>query len=219
MGVDRVSESEHGRMWEIDHIRQLPGRTPRGVLPSERCGEGDGANMSASQDLSILILLLVLAVWPCTAPAVKIEIENFDNGLMKANLTGIDQIEGRVYTLDPDAGEITFGDGLSGTRPPSGRSGIIGAYRFGDGSIFKEFDLVAAHFPLPIATVELRDPQSADTKINIVLAGISALQFELTTEYMTVVAADVVPVPLPATAWLFGSGLLGLLGIARRKAA
>jgi hypothetical protein len=27
------------------------------------------------------------------------------------------------------------------------------------------------------------------------------------------------PVPIPAAAWLFGSGLLGLIGIARRKAA
>jgi hypothetical protein len=28
---------------------------------------------------------------------------------------------------------------------------------------------------------------------------------------------DPEPVPLPAAVWLFGSGLLGLLGIARRK--
>ena len=32
--------------------------------------------------------------------------------------------------------------------------------------------------------------------------------------YMTGV---VKPVPLPAAAWLFGSGLLGLVGLARRK--
>jgi hypothetical protein len=31
---------------------------------------------------------------------------------------------------------------------------------------------------------------------------------------------DVVsPVPIPAAVWLFGSGLLGLIGIARRKKA
>lgn len=29
---------------------------------------------------------------------------------------------------------------------------------------------------------------------------------------------DVAPIPLPAAAWLFGSGLLGLIGFARRKA-
>ena len=34
-----------------------------------------------------------------------------------------------------------------------------------------------------------------------------------------VVEADVAPVPVPAAVWLFGSGLLGLIGIARRKIA
>lgn len=32
-----------------------------------------------------------------------------------------------------------------------------------------------------------------------------------------VVEANVAPVPVPAAVWLFGSGLLGLIGIARRK--
>lgn len=32
-------------------------------------------------------------------------------------------------------------------------------------------------------------------------------------------AAYVAPVPVPAAAWLFGSGLLGLIGVARRKKA
>jgi hypothetical protein len=31
------------------------------------------------------------------------------------------------------------------------------------------------------------------------------------------VTADVSAVPVPAAAWLFGSGLLGLVGVARRK--
>ena len=31
-------------------------------------------------------------------------------------------------------------------------------------------------------------------------------------------ATGIAPVPLPATAWLFGSGLIGLIGFARRKA-
>jgi hypothetical protein len=30
---------------------------------------------------------------------------------------------------------------------------------------------------------------------------------------------DVAPVPVPAAVWLFGSGLLGLVGVARRRAA
>ncbi len=36
---------------------------------------------------------------------------------------------------------------------------------------------------------------------------------------VTYVAATVNPVPVPAAVWLFGSGLIGLVGVARRKAA
>jgi len=33
------------------------------------------------------------------------------------------------------------------------------------------------------------------------------------------IAVGITPVPVPATAWLFCSGLLGLIGVARRKKA
>ena len=36
---------------------------------------------------------------------------------------------------------------------------------------------------------------------------------------VTYVAATINPVPVPAAVWLFGSGLIGLVGVARRKAA
>ena len=32
-----------------------------------------------------------------------------------------------------------------------------------------------------------------------------------------VITADIAPVPVPAAVWLFGSGLVGLVGVARRK--
>jgi len=32
-----------------------------------------------------------------------------------------------------------------------------------------------------------------------------------------VVEVSLAPIPIPAAAWLFGSGLLGMVGIARRK--
>ena len=35
----------------------------------------------------------------------------------------------------------------------------------------------------------------------------------------TVAMAALTPVPVPASVWLFGSGLLGLVGVTRRKAA
>jgi hypothetical protein len=46
--------------------------------------------------------------------------------------------------------------------------------------------------------------------------------FSIETENGTVVSTDIINtavVPVPAAVWLFGSGLLGLVGIARRKKA
>lgn len=41
--------------------------------------------------------------------------------------------------------------------------------------------------------------------------------FDVSTIHITSVTPDVSAVPVPAAVWLFGSGLLGLVGIARRK--
>jgi hypothetical protein len=46
----------------------------------------------------------------------------------------------------------------------------------------------------------------------------NAVQLTFETSGGTLVV-DVQPVPVPATVWLFGSGILGLIGIARRKTA
>ncbi len=43
--------------------------------------------------------------------------------------------------------------------------------------------------------------------------------FESATLMVTATDADVGSVPSPAALWLFGSGLLGLIGVARRKSA
>ena len=36
---------------------------------------------------------------------------------------------------------------------------------------------------------------------------------------VNILEVDVQVVPVPAAVWLFGSGLIGLIGVARRKAA
>lgn len=45
------------------------------------------------------------------------------------------------------------------------------------------------------------------------------LSWDLGTTQLVVDASVVNPIPVPAAVWLFGSGLIGLVGIARRKAA
>jgi hypothetical protein len=56
-------------------------------------------------------------------------------------------------------------------------------------------------------------PESIDSSIGIVIT------FSLTSGDSVAFTSnfDVVPVPIPAAVWLFGSGLLGLFGLSRRK--
>lgn len=44
------------------------------------------------------------------------------------------------------------------------------------------------------------------------------LAFQFDTSGSTIVLAEAAPIPVPAAVWLLGSGLLGLVGIRRRKA-
>ena len=57
--------------------------------------------------------------------------------------------------------------------------------------------------------------------VTLLLAGGTGIDFRpagnATTDYFYIRNADVTVVPVPAAVWLFGSGLLGLVGIARRK--
>jgi hypothetical protein len=50
-----------------------------------------------------------------------------------------------------------------------------------------------------------------------IVGGSVADQWVQYTDTDTVVFATVAPVPVPAAAWLFASGLFGLIGLARRK--
>jgi hypothetical protein len=50
------------------------------------------------------------------------------------------------------------------------------------------------------------------------VVGVNNTEFSHTQESMSIVDVTTV-VPIPSAAWLFGSGLIGLIGIARRKMA
>lgn len=81
-------------------------------------------------------------------------------------------------------------------------------------SFFTPFATTTANTFFGFPTREIA-PESIDSTIGITImfsltAGDSA---SFTSNF------DVVPVPLPAAIWLFGSGLLGFIGVARRKKA
>jgi hypothetical protein len=66
---------------------------------------------------------LTIQVWQGNQPATWTQVENF--GRAGRNDT--------VYTLDPTAGTVTFGDGIRGQRPPAGAVIVAQTYRYGGG--------------------------------------------------------------------------------------
>ncbi|MGB5259033.1 MAG: VPLPA-CTERM sorting domain-containing protein [Gammaproteobacteria bacterium] len=59
---------------------------------------------------------------------------------------------------------------------------------------------------------------SANILVSPELAGFLGLEEAAGVDAgMALVVAHSSPVPIPAAAWLFGSGLIGLVGIARRR--
>ena len=67
----------------------------------------------------------------------------------------------------------------------------------------------------PVSDGPLSHPAGVSSDIGILLD--FALSAGDTVTFNT--RFDVTPVPVPAAVWLFGSGLLGLVGVARRKKA
>ncbi len=62
------------------------------------------------------------------------------------------------------------------------------------------------------------DGSATDITFADIFGGWSVAGANVPVDYVTG-QVQVTPVPVPAAVWLFGSGLLGLVGVARRKAA
>ena len=68
-----------------------------------------------------------------------------------------------------------------------------------------------------ILAISTDDGTSWSGDTNVIVRGTNSYDVYFSDERILQVDARVVPVP--AAVWLFGSGLLGLVGVARRKAA
>ena len=124
-----------------------------------------------------------------------------------------------LLNFDTGANTISIVGDVPGLGIPAGTTLLTGS--------FSSFTYTA--IPGPGGTTEIFSGQGPDVKNTALL---SALGVPVTTPFDffgfsiesvngTVVSTDIVntAVPVPAAVWLFGSGLLGLVGIARRKTA
>ena len=127
------------------------------------------------------------------------------NGLMRGSIG---------YTLTNQVGS-------SATLSTSGTSiytatidGNVASTLWGTGTSFTTGSSTGGGIDFGYPT-RLPAPESTDSTIGIII------QFSLSAGDSVAFTSnfDVTPVPVPAALWLFGSGLLGLAGVARRKSA
>ena len=92
-------------------------------------------------------------------------------------------------------------------------------------SLYSSQDLTVTAFlnGAPVGSVSTTLDEASTENIIFGFFGVDAVQFVTSTTNQLVLdnlkVSSVSTVPVPAAVWLFGSGLLGLVGIARRKKA
>jgi hypothetical protein len=125
------------------------------------------------------------------------------NGLMRGSIG---------YSLtDNNSNGATLA--TSGTSIYQGKiDGNVARTLWNPSTSFSTFSTGASSIDFGFPTRETA-PESIDSNIGILIT------FSLTSGDSVAFTSnfDVVPVPVPAAVWLFGSGLLGLFGVSRRK--
>ena len=144
-------------------------------------------------------------------------IENWSITLFAPNLNA-----GNPYTFDITSGD-TFLRGTDGTTPVSATSTEL-MYDFGTSGYFMLMSNIVsvpgtttAYFWCLETSGCSGGPDLSEHIGHTISTGSIADQWVQYTDTDTVVFATVTAVPVPAAVWLFGSGLLGLVGFARRK--
>ncbi len=137
-------------------------------------------------------------------------------------LSGYDGID-PIAEYDHTEGDVSITGGL--VYRGSALPGLYGYYIFGDWRSGRLMSMDPVTHLIEEISIDLGGPSIAEgiigfseTEAGELLITAVDRRFGIESRVFSVGAATV-PVPVPAAMWLFGSGLIGLLGIARRKKA
>jgi hypothetical protein len=165
-----------------------------------------------------IVIFLLLAGITSSTHAVIINVTYFDQGAHRLDvlMTEIGNPDDRVYTLDLVNGEVVFGDGRQGARPPSGQDNAVGSYRFGAGNTGAIINIypIQSGSPLPlIPIVDFIDTISNNNEgPSFIIVGLTSLEFEFSDRGLLVTEAQIgsTGIPEPTILALMGFGLAGI---------
>jgi hypothetical protein len=162
------------------------------------------------------------AAWSLLNPLTDITVTSL--GAFDANLDGFTSSGGIPVGIFRESDSAL----IASTSVTSGDP-LIGNYRFGSIAPLT----LLANTDYRVVAVNLDDfynansgtPDNVDPRITwnsyayCLTTTLTSCDNLVGTERTWMANFDIAPVPIPAAVWLFGSGLLGLVGIARRKKA
>lgn len=170
------------------------------------------------QQIQLVIAVICFLVFIAFAPSAEALVINVnplepDKSRLEVLFTEIVTIEERVYTLDPEAGEIEFGDGISGSRLPTGEDNVVATYRYGAGNtagvIVNLYPLAQDLLPFLIPFSDFVGGNNEED-VSFIIAGVTSLRFEYSRNGILITAAEANAVPEPTALMLLISGLIGI---------
>jgi hypothetical protein len=100
---------------------------------------------------------------------------------------------------------------------------VVASYRFGagtDGKIINEYEITETKLPF-IPIEDFWPNGNTLPNASIVIVGLTSIKFDFSPEGLRVTEADLAlaPVPIPTAFWLFGTALIGVIGLSKRRLA
>jgi hypothetical protein len=161
--------------------------------------------------------IFTMATVPASAVTITDTLPefNFDG---EPSFPTAEQIVG-VFSYAVPIHESIVSASVSGTFGNSTVSSSAPVEMFVDGVFLGECLITSPCYQVGLVDFSFDVPNLGD-----LMDGSLTLSIVQTNQYftrlgVTTLTIETTPTPIPATAWLFGSGLLGLVGIARRKKA